>query len=638
MDPSLQQGPGRPPAAPSARAATGALLLFAAVAGLFKVKSYDVFWHLASGRWIVGHGGVPRTDPFRFTSHGTPWVDHEWLFQTLLYSVERLAGLNGLIVARAALAVTVAAILLVVLRRAGAPAAWAVFPVLVAVLGFRPRLFLRPELATLLCLSLLLLLLEELRRAGGRRRHALAAGIVALAVPWANAHPGALAAPIVAGAFLLGSRLPGGRPREWHRPTGDDARASSPIAWRPIPWPWVFGLPALMTLALLATPNGWHILAVPTAIGSSLRGLNAVNPEWLPLWKPSIARASVYLFAAAAALVTLALVTLRRTRRLDPATGLAAAALAALASTSIRHQALFYVGAAVLAGECLADLARSRSPAAALSKNPARPRRTAHLATVLCLLAVAWALVPPSRGPLAPNQGLYHPGFGLQPGRFPTGLADRVAEWTERLNRPAEPGEPLGPLYNNVAWGGYLLWRLYPPRQVFLDGRNEVDPELLRALDTARRSNDAWSSLMSRYGVDGAVVRYDERRLDVLDPPERPGGRAVESHHTPHSVFFPRDEYALVAWDDVGMLLVKRTAARAALLARTEYRAVRPEDWRWMLERTAVDPAYRAEVLAEVERRLAEGSPESGGAAGAPCTRAERLREVLAEQSRPPGP
>ena len=71
---------------PGARLATGALLLFSALAGLFKVKSYDVFWHLASGRWIVEHGRIPRTDPFRFTSHGAPWVDHEWLFQVLLYS------------------------------------------------------------------------------------------------------------------------------------------------------------------------------------------------------------------------------------------------------------------------------------------------------------------------------------------------------------------------------------------------------------------------------------------------------------------------------------------------------------------------------------------------------------------------
>jgi len=599
---------------PGARLATGALLLFAALAGLFKIKSYDVFWHLASGRWIADHAAIPQTDPFRFTSHGAAWVDHEWLFQWLLYGAQRVAGLDGLIVLRSAIAVTLTVILLVTARRAGAPPAWAVLAVLPAVLGARPRLFLRPELVTLLCLSLLLLLLAEIRRTRGRRRLVLTGLAVALVVPWANAHPGALAAPIVAAAYLVGTRLPGGRGR----------RRDGSVSAERVPWSIVVGLPALLAVALVATPNGWEIFAVPFAIGSSLHGLAAVNREWLPLWNPQIARASLYWFSAAAALVALAVVTLRRTGRLDPATGLAAAALATLAASSVRHQALFYVGGAGLASECLAGLARHRS-AAETDPVPAaviRGRRTARLATVLCLLAMVWVLIPPPTGPLAPRQGKYHPGFGLQPRRFPVELADRINSWPTR-ETASGPRSELGPLYNNVAWGGYLLWRLYPPRQIFVDGRNEVNPELLRELEAARRSNLGWSDLLARYGVDGAVVRYDDRRIEILDPPARPGGEPVVSRHTPHSVFFPRDEFALVAWDDVGMLLVRRTPDRAALLAVSEYRTVRPEDWQWMLEQAADDPAYRRAALADVERRLADTN------GGPPCSRAKQLRDAL---------
>jgi len=593
-----------------------ALAVFAALAGLFKIKSYDVFWHLATGRWIAAHGQIPRSDPFRFTSHGAPWVDHEWLFQVLLHGAERLAGLDGLIVLRSVAAVALAALLLVTVRRSGAPTPWAVVAVLAAVLGARPRLFLRPELVTLLALGLLLLLLQELRRAGGRRRIVLAAEIVVLAVPWANAHPGSLAAPVVAGAFLLGCRLPGGRP-------GRRGGAE------PMPWALVFGLPAALALALLATPNGWHILAVPAAIGSSLHDLAGINPEWLPLWNPAIAHDSVYLFVAAAALVLLAAAALRRAHRLDPATGLAALALATLASSSIRHQALFYVGAVPFAGECLADLARTagigraaEAPHPAADASTASGRRMALLSVVLCAVAAGWVLAPPTRGPLAPLQGRYHPGLGLEPARFPVALADRIGDW---------PG--LGPLYNNVAWGGYLLWRLYPPRQIFVDGRNEVDPGLLREIAAARRSSPAWHALLERYGVDGAVVRYDERRLQVLDPPLHPGGEPVVSWHTPHAVLFPREEFALVAWDDTGMLLVRRTAGRTARLAAEEYRFVHPEDWQATLERAAGDQELRDEVLAEVERRLAEGPP---------CRRAAELRDALRklaeEQAPAPAP
>ena len=584
-----------------ARGATAALLLFAAVAGAFRVRAYDLFWHLASGRWIVEHGRVPRSDPFRFTNDGAPWVDHEWLFQVVVHGLERIVGVPGLELVRIAVAVGLAALLLTALQRSGAPVPWAVLAALVAVLGARPRLFLRPELVTLVALPLLLALLQEVRRSGGRRRAAWVAAVALLVPLWVNAHPGALAAPPIALAFLVGSRL--------GRGDGRDAP--------PLPWALVAGLPAVMAAALLLNPYGAAVFEVPSAIGASLDELGGVNPEWLPIWHPWIARDSLYFFAAVAGHAALAVVTWRRVGRLDPATGLPALALLALAATSIRHQALFHVGAAFFAGECLrtspfslvpSSPSRGRGtpppdPRVADSRTRGTPppesftvdrRRASRLAAALCLLAALWAAVPPGRGPLAPRQGRYALGFGLEPNRFPVHLAEAVArDWPE-----------LGPLYNDVAWGGYLLWRLYPPRRVFVDGRNEVDPEILRELAAARRSSRAWDDLLARHDVDGAVVRHDARRMTVVEPPAAPGGEPAVVRRTPSSVLFPRDRFALVAWDDAGMLFVRRTPERAARLAGVEYRALDPEDPAWTLARAGRDPAFRAAALAEAERRL----------------------------------
>lgn len=611
------------------------LLAFAALAGTFRIKAYDLFWHLASGRWILEHGRIPRSDAFRFTSEGAPWVDHEWLFQVGAALTERVVGLDGLGLLRAGAAVALAGLLLGALRRAGVPAAWAVPAIAAALLGARARMFLRPELVTLLALPVLLALLQELRRAGPRRRVAWGGAAAVLTVLWANAHPGALAAVPVTLAYLVGSRLPGGSgaPRRGDLPPGRTT---------------VLALPAALAAAVLANPFGTRIAAVPTAIGRSLEGLPGVNPEWLPLWHPAIARDSLYFFAAAAALVVLAAVTLRRTGRLDPATGLSALALLGLAVTSIRHQALFYAGGAFFAGECLAELARcgslparrrlgrragrdpagsavpegSEASASGAAHHRDAPRaaagigsptpRSAALAMALCVVASLWAVVPPSRGPLAPRQGLYPFGLGLEPERFPVHLAEVVnSEW---------PG--LGNLYNNVAWGGYLLWRLYPPRRVFIDGRNEVDPGILRELAAARRSNLAWQELLERHRIDGSVVRYDDRTLRVVEPGTDPAGEAVVTRRSPHALLFPRERFALVAWDDAGMLFVRRTRERAARLARLEYHALHPEDRAWTLARAAADPAFRRAALAEARHRLAQDPPSD---------RARELYEELLE-------
>ncbi|HEX6200460.1 MAG TPA: hypothetical protein VF150_09365, partial [Thermoanaerobaculia bacterium] len=51
----------RPPVTGGAWRLTAALLLFAAVAGAFRVRAYDLFWHLAAGRWIAEHDRLPRS-------------------------------------------------------------------------------------------------------------------------------------------------------------------------------------------------------------------------------------------------------------------------------------------------------------------------------------------------------------------------------------------------------------------------------------------------------------------------------------------------------------------------------------------------------------------------------------------------
>jgi hypothetical protein len=596
------------PTALAARVLVASVLAFAAVAGTLRLRAYDTFWHLAAGRWILEHGAVPRVDPFRFTSHGTPWVDHEWLFQVAIAALERAGGLQALVVARTLLVVGIEAVLLRELRRSGAPLAGAVVVVVAAVLGARGRLFLRPELASLLGVVLLLALLQRLRREGGWRPVVLAVGLVAV---WVNFHPGALLAPPLAAAYLLGARLPGG----W----GPPVRGA-----RPVPWAQVALLPALTALALLANPYGARVVSVPFGIAAGLRGLPAVNPEWLPAWRAP----QPYLLAGVAALIALATVTVLRRRRaeagessnglekrpsgreggLDPATGLVALLLACLAATAVRHQGLFFLGAAFFAGECLAALARATGRTEASEKRAPSERRAAVLAVTLCALAAVWCLWPPSSGPLRPRQGRFVPGFGIEPGRFPEKAVDDLAR-----------RRGVGNLYNDVAFGGYLLWRFYPPRQVFIDSRNEVRPDLLHELARARADEREWRALLDRYAVDAALVRYDDRLrpLVTLDPQGRPS--RVE-HHTASALLFPRDRFALIYWDDLALLFLRRTQARAAALAREEYRFVQPEDWRATLAAAAADPAFRAAALAEVDRRLRE-DPALRRAAG--------LREAL---------
>ena len=44
----------------------------------------DTWSHVATGKWIIAHGTVPRVDPFSLSMAGAPWTAHEWLSEVLL--------------------------------------------------------------------------------------------------------------------------------------------------------------------------------------------------------------------------------------------------------------------------------------------------------------------------------------------------------------------------------------------------------------------------------------------------------------------------------------------------------------------------------------------------------------------------
>jgi len=98
---------------------------------------------------------------------------------------------------------------------------------------------------------------------------------------------------------------------------------------------------------------------------------------------------------------------------------------------------------------------------------------------------------------LAPSAG--SPGLGLQEGRYP----EKASEFLAREGIE-------GRLFNEVAFGGYLIWR-FPGRGVFIDGRNEIYPALLQETFTALRDPARFWALTERWGIQAAMLRYPRR-------------------------------------------------------------------------------------------------------------------------------
>lgn len=268
-------------------------VLFAAAAAT-PIRSYDSFWHLAAGRWIVEHRAVPAADPLAVASAKTPWINGEWLYEVVLYATHwsdaATALLNALLVA----AIFTAAFLFAARQND-----WtvAVLAAAIAFAGAAGRLGVRPSTAAaLLIVAAIGLLSSSLRR--------LELAYAALAVLWINVHPSAILAPLLALFF--------GR--------------------------WIAA--GASALALLVNPHGWHAVRAPFALTSLAGSGEFVNAEWLP----SDPRLFPLLYLAAIAVLAALIVKRERQAWRWLIFGM----LFVLAARHVRYQGLYFAALPLL--------------------------------------------------------------------------------------------------------------------------------------------------------------------------------------------------------------------------------------------------------------------------------------------------
>ncbi|MCX7598350.1 MAG: hypothetical protein N2512_05720, partial [Armatimonadetes bacterium] len=209
----------------------------------------DVWWHLATGRWILEHRQVPKTDPFSYSAAGAPWIAHEWAAEVLLYWLYRNFGLYGLSLYRQLVAAAGALLLYAVcLRRA-------VHPILAAAAGvafvatLAPTFNARPQLLLpVFTLAALHIFLSH--RQG---RHHTLWWLVPLAILWVNFHGGFVLLFVLTALYAVSVAFV---------PPADGLRAGgwslSPA--RALP---VVAVGTVAALATLLNPNGLHGVLYP---------------------------------------------------------------------------------------------------------------------------------------------------------------------------------------------------------------------------------------------------------------------------------------------------------------------------------------------------------------------------------------
>lgn len=163
----------------------------------------DMFWHLASGRWMVEHREILRIDEFSSTVAGREYSVGEWLGQVILYASYALGGWSGVVLLRGVLVAIGAFFLMRASLRGGAHPAVALPVVVLALLVSSIVWTDRPHLFTLALFPLLLDLLLA-ARAGNAR---LLVAVPPLLLVWTDLHGGYALGLALVGIFALDAIL-----------------------------------------------------------------------------------------------------------------------------------------------------------------------------------------------------------------------------------------------------------------------------------------------------------------------------------------------------------------------------------------------------------------------------------------------
>jgi hypothetical protein len=108
----------------------------------------DIGWHIRNGERILATHSLPRTDPFSSTMQGQPWFAWEWLYDILLGILHRACGLNGVVWLCALLVAAIFALLLWQLLQRGTGLLLAILLMLLAEAAATIHLYARPHIVS----------------------------------------------------------------------------------------------------------------------------------------------------------------------------------------------------------------------------------------------------------------------------------------------------------------------------------------------------------------------------------------------------------------------------------------------------------------------------------------------------------
>ncbi len=490
------------------------LLVSVFLLALTPITTFDFWIHLATGRYLVQEGIIPRVNTFSYSFPEYPWNYVIGPFQLVLYLVYLLAGFNGIIVYKALLLGLTFYFLWRISEENDSPPLFKFLLLFLAAVVMRERFSVRPQLWFFLLTAYYLFALRRFQKSRERK---YLWSLLPLQMLWVNAH----------GSFLIGLYLVGllavlmsvKSLFDQYMPRQSFLIEDLKCPARPV-WFTLLGLIAVS----LMNSHGYRVFLQPFEIGSQQVALLSVAERQavdIGRWLGP--------YGALAALGVLAIISGLLSREWYFV--LLLATFLPMSFRAIRFIGIFGVIASaavpgLLSGGIFKKLNKIFNNLIVLI-----------LSVIVVLITTGYLCLNPLDEPF---------GFGLNKLTTPVKAADFLID-----------NQIDGPLYNDIDLGDYLIWRLYPKEKVLIDGRRfaAYPRDFYEKIEFLHSPGPAWNALMNKYRFNTAILSYSPINVENL---------------------FPSSQWALVFWDDVAMVFIRRTPANQAVIKKNEFKYFMP--------------------------------------------------------------
>ena len=538
----------------------------------FKISGDDdVFWHLATGRYIIETGTVPSTDVFGFITEGQEWMPFEWGWDVITFFIFKASGYTGLSIFRTLIFLIIFFLYFLILRKFKVSYTISTLILTLLAFGIIDRLTPRPHIISMLFFVLLLYVIIDYRYFN-RENYKKLFFIPVIFLLWANLHMGILAGMLLFGIYILSEVI------IFYRPQKFSSKEIIPLTKPELVRILIIFFASV--LVMFINPNSFDTYLYAYA-HTKMKLLETIN-EWRSPFDEMFSGGfvstiyKIFLFGGV-------LILYYAIKKKDLFVAILFVGFVFYSVRAVRFTVDYIVICSVfliISISFIVNNIKNESFKNFINVNP--------FPKVLISAALLFFIFN------LPNNNLYLEhlkyyritGFGINSDFIPTQMYDFMRE-----NRITEIGERP---FNHFGTGGSLVWN-FPDSKNFIDSRN-LNDEIFSEYNSIISMKPGFEKKLDEHNIDYAFYLAP----DLVRIPR-------EMEQTIISYFSKNEDWKLVFWDDKSFLFVKNLPKFKDIIDKYEYRYATPYNFIYnkkILEEANV--ADKERLRNEINRKAAE--------------------------------